>query len=144
MEPSSVILVKFAALTCGVGFFMTGSLGLVFEPLEASIRLLKIWIGWLPDPTPVVVVRPPQRRSRETVQIVKFTPRPAGGTCGVCAAALEGEVVHCHDCDAAHHRACFAYNTRCATYACGCTETVESGRTPVRRVHQATIWDYWD
>lgn len=139
VEPSSVILMKFTALTCGVAFFMSGSLGLVFEPLESCFRIFKLWVGWDPPPDldrpfprrkdqplprdSTLKPRKTPRRLPAGVEILRIEHRHAGAVCGVCASALEGERVYCQDCHAPHHPVCFAYNTRCATYACGCTET---------------------
>ena len=44
------------------------------------------------------------------------------GRCLVCGRGLDAEVVACASCATAHHADCWAFNGRCATYACGSTE----------------------
>jgi hypothetical protein len=43
----------------------------------------------------------------------------APGQCLVCGSLLEKAVVRCARCKTPHHRDCWTYNGRCATYACG-------------------------
>lgn len=58
---------------------------------------------------------------------LKPVPAPVAATgCPVCAVSLEGgadtapeALARCRRCDTLHHRRCFEYNLRCATFACG-------------------------
>lgn len=48
----------------------------------------------------------------------------ANGTCLVCGEAFEYRmVVYCAACDTPHHPDCWAYNLRCAMFACGCVDS---------------------
>lgn len=47
------------------------------------------------------------------------------GACPICGDPLTGfAVVGCAACETPHHEACWTYNRRCATFACGSTEAL--------------------
>jgi hypothetical protein len=56
------------------------------------------------------------------IRFVEETKAP-GGMCQVCGSGLGAEVVRCANCDTPHHRECWTYVGKCATYACGGTTT---------------------
>ncbi|MBI3892740.1 MAG: hypothetical protein HY303_14555 [Candidatus Wallbacteria bacterium] len=47
-----------------------------------------------------------------------MTHEGIGTKCPVCGDGIAEAPVFCTDCEAAHHRDCFAYNGKCAIYAC--------------------------
>ncbi len=51
------------------------------------------------------------------------------GACPICGDLLSGfPSVHCAACETPHHRQCWTYNKRCATFACGSLDVLEDGR----------------
>lgn len=53
-------------------------------------------------------------------------PTKSEGTCPICGDLLFAwPVVRCMVCETPHHEGCWDYNQRCASFACGSTETVE-------------------
>lgn len=77
-----------------------------------------------------------QRLTQVVAGSAARVPEAVDGTCPVCADDLKAwPVVHCAACEALHHEGCWSYNGRCATFACGCLDTLEaprSGGAPVR------------
>lgn len=56
--------------------------------------------------------------------------RPSG-SCAVCGELLSAAPrVDCAACSTPMHEACWSYNGRCATFACGCTQTASQAPAP--------------
>lgn len=68
-------------------------------------------------------LQPPIEPAPVPLQIEMLPPEPQGKIiCGVCGSSMSEDIVYCDRCGTPHHRRCWEYNGRCATYACGCDQ----------------------